>query len=154
MMVGLGPAVRAAAGAECPIGVTFAATAPATLDVGWTRTLTAGSLDGPTGLKCFCGTCNNPNPGNADRPANGANFGIRDAKRCLGGTNAGAARAASSQCPGTGSMGCGSSGDGPRPNACLDDTTTSDPSGGLGWSATFSAPFTKLTPTTLRARAD
>jgi hypothetical protein len=98
-----------------------------------TMTLTASSLPCPgTGKKCFCGTCNTPHGGpctrNADCPPNGTTPGICNGTRCLGGTNAGAPCSAASECPGNGSLGCGIPGDGPRPNACVDDTATAGPS--------------------------
>jgi hypothetical protein len=90
-----------------------------------TKTLSATSPncgDG-SGRKCLCDTCNNlaqqPCTSNADCIAFGAT--ICGGKRCLGGTNPGAACANTSECPGGGT--CGRPGAGTRPNGCEDDTS-------------------------------
>lgn len=95
-----------------------------------TRTLTAAQPNcrqtGFTSLKCFCDTCNNVNQeactSNADCPISGGNPGICGGRRCIGGTNAGAPCAVTSECPSGGQ--CNRPGEPTRPNVCLDDTTT------------------------------
>ncbi len=80
---------------------------------------TAGGL--PVGTKCVCDTCNNaaaePCDSNADCPPGGVCGG----RRCLGGTNIGAACSVNSQCPG-GS--CARPGQPTQPNGCVDDSLT------------------------------
>jgi hypothetical protein len=82
-----------------------------------TKTLSAASPTcraDPT-AKCMCDTCNTlaaePCSTNADCPPTR----ICGGKRCLSGTNAGAACSANSQCP---SSGCGVPGEPTAPNAC------------------------------------
>ncbi len=76
---------------------------------------------GYTGSKCFCETCNNGNAescsSNADCPDPAGPIGpICGGRRCLGGSNVGAACTLSSECPGGGI--CQTPGEPTQPNAC------------------------------------
>jgi hypothetical protein len=82
---------------------------------------------GYTSLNCLCDTCNNLNgescTTNADCPDPAGPIGpICGGKRCLSGTNAGAACVLNSECPGGGL--CNRLGEPTQPNSCIDDTTT------------------------------
>ncbi|MEO7438215.1 MAG: hypothetical protein ABI080_22245, partial [Candidatus Binatia bacterium] len=80
---------------------------------------------GYNGFHCLCDTCNNVNAEpcatNDDCPISGGNPGICGGKRCQGGPSEGAPCTLSSSCP-TGL--CGRPGEGTKPNACIDDSTT------------------------------
>ena len=93
-----------------------------------TRTLAASSpscrAPGFTGLKCFCDTCNDaaaePCATNADCPDPAGPIGpICGGKRCLGGTNPGAACTTATECP---SGACNVPGTATAPNQCSDAT--------------------------------
>lgn len=93
-----------------------------------TRTLSSASPNcGPAapGEKCLCQTCNTlaaePCFTNADCPPSGGNPGICGGNRCVGGSNAGAPCIASTMCP---SGACNRVGEPPKPDSCLDDSTT------------------------------
>ena len=95
-----------------------------------TRTIT---MDNPqcnagmpyAGFRCHCDTCNNAAAEacatNADCPPSGGNPGICGGRRCIGGVNAGAPCAATSECPGSF---CNFLGEPTQPHACLDDSVT------------------------------
>src|SRR5205823_2433355 len=92
-----------------------------------TRTLTTNSPNctGAAGNKCLCGTCNNGNNqpcmSNADCPDPAGPIGpICNGKRCLGGSNAGAACNVASECP---TSTCTVPGEPTKPSSCVDDTT-------------------------------
>ncbi len=76
---------------------------------------------GFTGMKCLCDTCDNdaqsPCSTNADCPPNPPSPGICGGKRCVGGTNHGAACTTGTECPGGQ---CGVPGAATQPNACSD----------------------------------
>ncbi len=81
---------------------------------------------GYTGLRCLCDTCNNANAEscstNADCPDNPpATPGICGGRRCLSGSNVGAACTAGSECPGSS---CSRPGQATQPNVCVDDSST------------------------------
>jgi hypothetical protein len=83
-----------------------------------------------SGRKCFCDTCNNGAnqscASNADCPDPPGPIGpICGGRRCLGGSNVGAACTANSECPGGGL--CVRSGEPSKPNGCVDDTVTAGP---------------------------
>jgi hypothetical protein len=92
------------------------------------KTLTAASPtcgDG-SGERCLCDTCNSAAAevcsSNADCPDPDGPIGpICGGRRCIGGTNDGAACTNNTECP-TGV--CGRPGEPSKPSACLDDTTT------------------------------
>jgi len=97
------------------------------------QTMTLGAASpscratGFTGLKCFCDSCNSANAeacsSNADCPDPPGPIGpICGGKRCVGGSNNGAACATSSECPSGGS--CVAPGRATQPNEC-DDTICS-----------------------------
>ncbi len=93
------------------------------------RTVTASSpgCSGEAGEKCLCDTCNNinqePCDNNADCPDPAGPIGpICGGKRCIGGTNNGAACNNTTECPSGGI--CGRPGEPTKPSACLDDTAT------------------------------
>jgi hypothetical protein len=93
-----------------------------------TKTLSASNPNctGKPGSRCFCDTCNNvfaqPCSTNADCPQNPVGTaGICGGRRCLGGTNNGAACTTNSQCPGSA---CSRPGEPTQPNPCADDTST------------------------------
>ena len=80
--------------------------------------------------KCFCDTCNNVAQevcqSNADCPDPAGPIGpICGGKRCLGGSNAGAACTAASACPDGGL--CARPGVSSQPHSCLDNTITPGP---------------------------
>jgi hypothetical protein len=94
-----------------------------------TKTLTASSppCSGEAGERCLCDTCNNgaqePCDDNADCPDPAGPIGpICGGRRCIGGTNAGAACTTNSECAGGGI--CNRPGEPTKPSACLDNTTT------------------------------
>ncbi len=97
----------------------------ATATVTRTLTVSSPSCNGQPGSKCLCGTCNNGNNQscftNADCPDPAGPIGpICNGKRCLGGTNGGAACTANSECP---SSSCTVPGSPTKPSGCQDDTT-------------------------------
>src|SRR5262249_24783745 len=86
------------------------------------------------GGKCFCSSCNNANQepcdANSDCPDPPGPIGpICNGKRCLSGTNNGAACTNDTECPGGGS--CNRPGEPTRKNGCVDDTTTPAVNGNL-----------------------
>jgi len=93
-----------------------------------TRTLSAANPDcraiGFSTAKCFCSTCDDGTntPCGTDADCGG---GVCGGPRCLGGTNAGGACGAPSDCPGGGQ--CGVPGQPTAPNACLDATCVDNP---------------------------
>jgi hypothetical protein len=119
-----------------------------------TKTVTASSpgCSGEAGERCLCDTCNNinqePCDANADCPDPAGTIGpICSGRRCIGGTNNGAACNGALQCIGGANFGatctvasqcplsscaglcsgggiCGRPGEPTKPSACLDDTTT------------------------------
>jgi hypothetical protein len=104
-----------------------------------TRTVSASSpsCSGRPGEKCLCDTCNNgtgePCSANADCPDPPGPIGaICGGRRCLGGTNDGAACTFNSECPGSS---CSRPGEPTLASYCHDDTATpgvldcSDPDG-------------------------
>jgi hypothetical protein len=97
-----------------------------------TRTLTAANPNcrgaGFTSLKCQCDTCNDnaqePCSQNADCPDPPGPIGpICGGKRCIGGTNDGAACITNTECPGGGAS-CNVPGAATVPNQCDDATCT------------------------------
>ncbi len=79
----------------------------------------------PPGTPCFCAVCNNaamePCSSDADCPSSGGNPGVCGGRWCLDGPSAGVACASTADCAGGV---CGRLGEPIRPNACIDDTTT------------------------------
>ncbi len=88
---------------------------------------------GVSGTPCFCATCNTlaaeACSSNADCPPSGGNPGICGGRRCLGGANGGTPCTAASECPGGF---CTRPGEPSEPNACLDDTTTTNDCAPIG----------------------
>jgi len=102
-------------------------------------TLSAASptCKGYPGSRCFCDTCNSLNAqacqSNADCVDPLGPIGpICGGKRCVGGTNAGAACVTNTECPSGGL--CGVPGEPSKPSGCLDDTNT------VGLDCTDTAP--------------
>jgi hypothetical protein len=94
-----------------------------------TKTVTAASptCSGESGEKCLCDTCNNGNQepcdANSDCPDPAGPIGpICGGRRCIGGTNSGAACTTNTECPSGGI--CNKPGEPTKPSACLDDTNT------------------------------
>jgi hypothetical protein len=99
-----------------------------TNEVAKTLTTDSPNCGNSLGDKCLCDTCNNaaatPCTSNADCPDPAGPIGpICGGKRCLSGTNAGAACSANSECPG-GS--CARPGEPTKPSSCVDDTTVTN----------------------------
>ena len=118
---------------DCPIASgSLIATLPidlsnATAPVTKTVTATSPGCSGVAGEKCLCDTCNNinaePCDANADCPDPAGPIGpICGGKRCIGGTNAGAACTGNTECPSGGL--CARPGEPTKTSACLDDTNT------------------------------
>lgn len=106
-----------------------------------TLTSTSPACSGEAPERCFCDTCNNPNQEVCDDHADcpdpaGPIAAICGGRRCMGGTNTGAACSNGTECPGGA---CGRPGDPTHPNGCIDTSDLPDlcldtsPSGdGLG----------------------
>lgn len=97
---------------------------------GATRTLSTANpvCSGKIGAYCHCDTCNNGNSepcsSNADCPDPAGPIGpICGGRRCMGGSNSGAACTVASQCSGIGGV-CARPGEPTKPDGCIDDTTT------------------------------
>lgn len=91
-----------------------------------------------SGSSCLCDSCNDAAgtacSSNADCPnPPGPLPGICGGRRCVGGTNDGAACSVTSECPGLAAA-CGRLGEPSKPSACLDDTTN------LGFDCVDTAP--------------
>ena len=118
---------------DCPLATgALIATLPidlsnATEPVVKTVTASSPSCSGEPGEKCLCDTCNNinqePCDANSDCPDPPGPIGpICGGKRCIGGTNNGAACTSNTECPAGGL--CQKPGEPTKPSACLDDTNT------------------------------
>jgi hypothetical protein len=119
---------------DCPPNpAAIIATLPIDLSSATATVTKALTVDSPNcsnspGDKCLCDTCNNaaaePCDSNADCPDPAGPIGpFCGGRRCLSGTNAGAACNAASECP---SSSCGRPGEATKPSGCLDDTTIPD----------------------------
>ncbi len=90
-----------------------------------TRTLSTANSNctGSPGDKCLCSTCDNINADPCFTDLDCPPGGICGGKRCLSGTNNGAACSVAGDCPGGA---CARPGEPTKPSGCVDDTTVAD----------------------------